>query len=124
MKCGLWSKSSTHYERIIVTSPTLNVWYTFTCTYSMSSRTLSAYKDGSLVGTYVVPSGGLTVYSSGTGYTGVFPLANANVDIKSAYSFLTEKNATEVSALHNLMILDGTPRALWLAWFDDVDQWT
>jgi hypothetical protein len=88
-------------------------WHTYICTINTVANTLSSYLDGILVGTRT----GLNIDSTPfqnpatTRYIYITPEANSELDVKSLYVFLTEKTATEVAALHELMILNGTPCA-------------
>jgi hypothetical protein len=107
IKCSVWSPSSFVAE-IIITAPTVGVWTTYACTYSVDSDILRAYMNGALVGT---TSAVLQTVSTGSGSIGIFPTATANMDVKSAYVFFFQKTATEIADLHNLMITNGTPCA-------------
>jgi hypothetical protein len=107
MKCSVWSASS-FFAEYIITTPTIGVWNTYACTYSVSSATLKAYMNGALVGT---TSAVTQSVSTGFGSIYIFPKANANMDVKSAYVFLSQKTATQITDLHNLMITNGTPCA-------------
>jgi hypothetical protein len=126
MKCAVHTGEASE-ENLLVLNPTRDAWNTYICTYSVISRTLSGYIDGVLVGTYVVPTKSFdyfTASNSGTLATDLFPGSSLGIDIKSAYSFVTLKDASQASALNDLMKIDGTPCAFWLAWFGYVDQWT
>jgi hypothetical protein len=98
---------------VAVTSPMVNVWHTYTCTFDTTSDILSAYMDGVLVGTaYTSATSSATEETSGYGgYMSLAPELDTNMDLKAAYAFTTKKDATEVAALHASMILDGTPCA-------------
>jgi hypothetical protein len=97
-----------------VSTGTHTAWHTYICTVDTVANTLTAYLDGVLVGT----STGLAI--DGTAFQD--PATSRNIDIaqdtdshmdvKSLYVFLTAKTATEVAALHDVMILNGTPCAI------------
>jgi hypothetical protein len=97
------------YETNLVVQPTVNAWRTYICTFDLASRTLSAYVDGSLVGTAAiaidVTASSTTAVSGQQGVTSLFPFyPDARIDIRSAYSFASTRDAQAVSALHGLMI--------------------
>jgi hypothetical protein len=90
------------------------VWHTYTCTIDTVAKTLSTYLDGVLVST----STGLAIDSTAfknpatPRYITIAPDNNSNLDVKSLYVFLTAKTATEIAALHDSMLLNGTPCAI------------
>jgi hypothetical protein len=120
IKCSSSSSSSSissvlaspgDHEVALVANPALGVWSTYICTLDVASLTLSAYVDGSLVGTTSISASTLpsstTALSSQQGYLSLYPVRDARLDIGSAYFFDFAKNAREVSDLHDLMTLAG-----------------
>jgi hypothetical protein len=109
LKCSVWANPGGVYETNLVVQPTVSAWHTYICTFDLASRTLSAYVDGSLVGTATadnnVTASSTTAVSGEQGWTNLFPYySDARIDIRSAYSFASTRDSQAVSALHGLMI--------------------
>jgi hypothetical protein len=102
------------YTTLVVSTGTHTEWHTYMCTVDTVANTLTAYLDGVLVGT----SPGLAIDSTAfqnpatSRYINIAQDTDSHMDVKSLYVFLTAKTATEVAALHDLMILNGTPCAI------------
>jgi hypothetical protein len=97
-----------------ISTGTHTAWHTYTCTIDTVANTLSAYLDGVLVRT----STGLSIDSTAfqnpatPRNINIAQDTNSHMDMKSLYVFRTAKTATEVAALHDFMILNGTPCAI------------
>jgi hypothetical protein len=98
----------------VISTGTLTDWHTYACTVDTSANTLSRYLDGVLVATTTGLSISSTAFASpaSTRYIYITPDANSDMDIKSLYVFKATKTAAQVAALHNFMLLNGTPCAI------------
>jgi hypothetical protein len=108
LKCSVFADPGV-YETNLVVQPTVNAWRTYICTFDLASHTLSAYVDGSLVGTAAaasqVTASSTTANTGMKGFAWLFPyFSDARIDMRSAYCFASTRDAQAVSALHGLMI--------------------
>jgi hypothetical protein len=98
---------------LLITTPPFNEWHTYACAYDTASDILAAYMDGSYVNmrTASTTSSSTTPESGNSAYISIAPDVGAYMDLKAVYLFRSMKTASEIEDLHNMMILDGTPRA-------------
>jgi hypothetical protein len=121
IQCIVYTASNAY--SLLITTPPFNEWHTYACAYDTASDILAAYMDGS----YVDMRTASTEISSSTpeannyGFLSIAPEVGAHMDLKAAYFFISKKTAAEIQALHNMMILDGTPRTFPSWQFSEVD---